>query len=173
MILILFLNLDIDKKGGKSSTHLKSHTLINSWMDDTELVDIWRFHHPSRLMYSWHRKKPTPIFCRLDFFLVSFGISRKIKSSKISPGYRYDHSLILIDLIPFEAKRGKGFWKMNCSHLREKAYVDLIRNAVKYTYEINHEANAHVMWDVIKTAVCGESIKYGTKKKKIYRNRNA
>ena len=32
--------------------------------------------------------------------------------------------------------------------------------------EINHEANPHVMWDVIKTAVRGESIKYGTKKKK-------
>ena len=169
----LVLNLDIDKKGGKSSTHMESQTLINNWMDDTELVDIWRFYHPSSLMYSWHRKRPIPIFCRLDFFLVSYGISGKIKSSNISPGFRSDHTLILIDFIPFEAKRGRGLWKMNSSHLREKAYVYLIKNTIKDTYEIYHESNPRVMWDVIKTAVRGESIKNGTKKKKIRRNRNA
>ena len=102
----------------------------------------------------------------LIFFLVSFGISGKIKSSNISPGFRSDHSLILIDLIPFETKRGKGFWKMNCSHLREKEYVYLIKNTIKTTNEINHEANPHVLWDVIKMAVRGESIKYGSKRKK-------
>ena len=55
---------------------------------------------------------------------------------------------------------------MNCSHLREKTYVDLIKSTITDTYEINHEANPHVKWDVIKTAVRGESIKYGPKKKK-------
>ena len=49
----LVLNLNIDKKGGKSSTHMKSQTLIKNWIGDTELIDIWRFHHPSSLMYSW------------------------------------------------------------------------------------------------------------------------
>ena len=164
----LVLNVDIDKKGGNSTTNTKSQALINDWMDDTELVDIWRFHHPDSRVYSWCRKRPTPLFCRLDFFLVSFGISGKIKSSNISPGFRCDHSLILIDLIPFETKRGKGFWKMNCSHLREKEYVDLIKNTIKTTNEINHEANPHVLWDVIKMAVRGESTDecYGSKRKK-------
>ena len=125
------LNLDIDKMGGNSTTNTKSQALINDWMDDNELVDIWRFHHPDSRVYSWHKKRPTPIFCRLDFFLVPFGISGKIKSSNISPGFRSDQSLILIDLIPFETKRGKCFWKMNCSHLRDKEYVDLNKNTIK------------------------------------------
>ena len=102
----LVLNLDIDKKGGNSTTNTKSQALINDWMDDTEFVDIWRFHHPDSRVYCWDTKRPTPFFCRLDFFLVSFGISGKIKSSNISPGFRSDHSVILIDLIPFETKRG-------------------------------------------------------------------
>ena len=55
---------------------------------------------------------------------------------------------------------------MNCSNLREKAFVDLIKNITKDIYEINHEANHHVMWDVIKTSVKEESIKYGTEKEK-------
>ena len=57
---------------------------------------------------------------------------------------------------------------MNCSHLREKEYVDLIKNTIKTTNEINREANPHVLWDVIKMAVRGESIKYGSKRKKIH-----
>ena len=112
-------------------------------------------------------KRPTPIFCRLDFFLsIIRYLRKKIKSSNISPAFRSDHSLIFIDLIPFETKRGKGFWKMNCSHLREKGYVYLIKNTIKTTNEINHEANPHVLWDVIKMAVRGESINYGSKRKK-------
>ena len=35
---------------------------------DTDLVDIWRQKNPDKFIYTWRRKNPTFIQCRLDFF---------------------------------------------------------------------------------------------------------
>ena len=42
----LVLGLENDKKGGRMTTNKKSQTLINNWMEETDLIDIWRFQHP-------------------------------------------------------------------------------------------------------------------------------
>ena len=73
----LVLDLDLDKKGGIKSTNSKSQCLINNWMEETDLIDIWRFHHPEERIYTWYRTKPTKIFCRLDFFLLSYSLTEK------------------------------------------------------------------------------------------------
>ena len=106
----LVLDLEKDKKGGRRTTNKKSQILINNWMEETDLIDIWRFQHPDSRVFTWHRKRPYPIFCRLDFFLVSYGITENIETSNISPGYKSDHSLISINFFPIMCERGKGFW---------------------------------------------------------------
>ena len=135
-------------------------------MEETELTDIWRSHHPDAATYTWHRKRPSPIFCRLDYFLVSYGITQNIASSSIAPGFRSDHSLVSLNFIPVKCIRGKGFWKLNCSHLKEIGYVNLIKSVIKSICEINVNATLDILWDVVKTVVRGESIKYGSKIKK-------
>ena len=64
----LVLNILIDKKSGTMNINKKSQILINNWMEETELVDIWRFQHPDSRKYTWCRRNPSPVFCRLDFF---------------------------------------------------------------------------------------------------------
>ena len=166
----LVLDLDLDKYGGKKCTNKNAQTVVNNWMEETELVDIWRFHHPQESKFTWHRVKPTKIFCRLDFFLVSYGLTEKIEHSSILPGFKSDHSLICIKFIVQENQRGKGFWKLNCSHLSDLEYVRDIKNVITTTAEINYEANANLLWDTIKMAVRGESIKFGARKKKEINN---
>lgn len=163
----LVLDLNLDKMGGRNITNRKSQILIQNWMDDSDLLDIWRFHHPDSRLYTWHRKNPSKVFCRLDFFIISFGLAEKVESSSIEYGYRTDHSLISINFIPNDNKRGKGLWKLNCSLLRDIDYINLIKNTINRCKEINHEANPNLLWDTIKMSVRGESIKYGTRKKKI------
>ena len=135
-------------------------------MEETELTDIWRSHHPDAATFTWHRKRPSPIFCRLDYFLVSYGITQNIASSSIAPGYRSDHSLVSLKFIPVKCIRGKGFWKLNCSHLKEIGYVNLIKSVIKSTCEINVNATPDILWDVVTTVFRGESLKYGYKIKK-------
>ena len=162
----LVLDLEKDKKGGRRTTNKKSQILINNWMEETDLIDIWRFQHPDSRVFTWHRKRPYPIFCRLDFFLVSYGITENIETSNISPGYKSDHSLISINFIPIMCERGKGFWKLNCSHLKDLDYVKLMKETITDTINMNKNANPNLLWDVVKMTVRGESIKYGSKIKK-------
>lgn len=123
----LVLDLFMDKKGGRDITNQRSQTLVKNWMDESDLIDIWRFQHPDNKIYTWHRKNPSKIFCRLDFFIISFGITEKIESSCIDYGYRSDHSLVGLNFIPHDNQRGKGLWKLNCSHLKDLEYVQLIK----------------------------------------------
>ena len=130
------------------------------------MIDIWRYQHPDESKYTWVRRNPTKIFCRLDFFLISFGLVEKICSSSITSGFRSDHCPIFITLVPFTSKRGRGFWKLNCSLLSDLNYVNKIKNVIKETAENNHNSNPNTLWDVIKLAIRGESIKFGTYRKK-------
>ena len=139
-------------------------------MEETELVDIWRFQHPEDKLFTWHRKNPSNIFCRLDFFLTSFGLSEKIESSDIKYGYKSDHSLIIISYIPYQSVRGKGLWKLNCKHLKDPEYVNRIKQVISETAVINREANPNILWDTIKLSIRGESIKFGARKKKLVNN---
>ena len=97
----IVLNILIDKKSGTMNTNKKSQILINNWMEETELVDIWRFQHLDSRKYTWCRRNPSPVFCRLDFFLVVYGITEKMIKSDIQPGYKSDHSLVSLTFKPF------------------------------------------------------------------------
>ena len=162
----LVLNLLLDKKGGKNSTHTKSQKVVRDWMESTDLVDVWRTLHPNDLKYTWSRARPTKIFCRLDVLLVSHSLIDKIKSSSIVPGYRSDHSAVIFNIELNNIKRGKGYWKMNCSHLKDPGYIDLVKRTISSTAQINKDANPNLLWDTIKMAIRGESIKYGSAQKK-------
>ena len=150
---------------------LSLETLIKNWMEETDLEDIWRMQHPDDKIYTWHRNRPSNIFCRLDFFLISFGLVENIAKSQINCGYKSDHSMISIAFIPHQNKRGTGFWKLNCSLLKDLDYIKTIKETIITTAEINHEANPNLLWDTIKMGVRGESIKYGSLKKKEMNNK--
>ena len=162
----LVLDLMLDKKGGRNTTHIKSQEKIKDWMESTDLVDVWRVQHPNDLKYTWSRSKPTKMFCRLDFFLASHGLFDQIKSSSIIPGYDSDHSAVTLTIELNKIDRGKGYWKLNCSHLKNQDYIDLIKRTITTTAEINKDANPNLLWDTIKMSIRGESIKYGASKKK-------
>ena len=63
----LVLDLNKDKKGGRSKTHSNSVKTLQSFITELSLVDAWRVLNPDISRYTWRRKNPE-IQCRLDFF---------------------------------------------------------------------------------------------------------
>ncbi len=160
------LNLDVDKKGGRRKTHTRSQELVLDWMEDTNLVDIWRTQHVNSQQFTYQTKYPTDIACRLDFFLVSFGLASYIKKSVITHGYLTDHSSIKLIVTTTMQKRGPGFWKMNTSLLRDQEYVNKIKEVIQDTVYNNGNADAALLWETIKLQCRGATIQYGSRKKK-------
>ena len=163
------LDIEIDKKGGINKTNVHAQTVVQTYIEETELVDIWRFHHPEKKQYTWNRKKPSIVQCRLDFFLCSFGLVDSVKKSNIGAGFLSDHSNISLSLYTSKNKRGRGFWKLNCSLLNNLDYVKLIKETIIETVQYNKDTEPSLLWDTIKCQIRGASIKFSSTLKK---NRN-
>lgn len=53
-----------------------------------------------------------------------------LEDCKIVPGYRTDHSGLVLKLNFFEQERGEGYWKFNNSLLKDKAYVEIVHKTI-------------------------------------------
>ena len=160
----LVLNIEKDECGRKTETHKRSNEMIKAWMEETGLVDIWRHKNPERLLFTWRGKRPNLVFSRIDFFLISVGFV-SMSESKITPGYCTDHSTIELGLQTTSNKRGKGFWKLNTSLLRNIDYLANVKAAINEIVH-NNEANPHTLWEVIKLQIRGVSISFSAKLKR-------
>ena len=163
----IVLEMELDRKGGAKTTHFKLQEIIRNWIENYELVDVWRAHHPLVTQYTWCHKKPVPVYSRLDYFLVSFGLLGYIKRSEISPGYKSDHSLIKLNLKTTSNRRGQGFLKLNCSFLEHDKYIKKITTTIQETIENNPNTENPQLWDTLKCWIRGETVAYASKIKSL------
>ena len=167
----LVLDIQKDKQGGRMKTHKNAQEVILNWMEDADMVDIWRRQHINARQYTYHTTHPYDIWCRLDFYLVSFGLIQSIHKSSITHGYLSDHSSVRIILVTSMDPRGPGFWKLNTSVLEDAEYVAKIKEAIQNTVKDNVNADPLLLWDTIKLQCRGNSIEYCSRKKKEKRNK--
>ena len=160
------LNTDMDKRNGLTDTHKKCRDAINNILDIHNMTDIWRIQHPDTKKYTWHSSHKPPIFCRLDYFLISNNLINSIKNSSIKPGYKTDHSFIALNIDFYKLPRGPGYFKFNNSLLLDMEYKNKIKNSISETVLLNNEANPNTLWEVIKGNIRNETIKYSTFKKR-------
>lgn len=160
------LNSEIDKLNGKDNTNKQSTHRLNNILENNDLHDIWRLSNPQTKSYTWHSNTKPPIFCRLDYFLVSQNLINTISNCNISPGYRSDHSFVNLNIDLSRSAKGPGYFKFNNNILLNKEYQNIIRNAINETVQINNAANPNTLWEIIKGTIRNETIKYSAKIKK-------
>ena len=120
------LDVQVDKKGGRPTTHKNSLKEVQNIINSLDLKDIWRVFNPDNKRFTWRRNKPK-IHCRLDFFLTSNSLSLALTKADILPGYKTDNSLITIHLKNKNNPRGPGFWKLDTSFLSNSEHISLIK----------------------------------------------
>ena len=162
----LVLDFKEDKKGGLPRTYQNALKIIQQNCEELNLIDIWRTMNVDKHRYTWRRKKPE-IQCRVDFFLISSDLICDINLADIVPGYKTDHSMILLKKALHHNPRGRGFWKLNTSLLKEEEYLNLIKTTIYQTkneYQSDNSVNPALLWDMIKMKVREKSIVYATAK---------
>ena len=71
---------------------------------------------------------------RLDYILSSQKLSHLVETFFVKPGYRSDHSSVVLE-IKFNAfQRGRGLWKFNNSLLLDKTYVDKVKDTIQQVH---------------------------------------
>ena len=163
--LNLVLDLIVDKQGGTPTTHSNSVKVVKEYMQNNELVDIWRIMHPDILRYTWKKIKPKPIFERLDYILVSEVLQQFVTESDIIPSHCSDHAIPTLSFDFNTFKRGPGYWKLNTSLLRDKTYVEAINKVIDIELEQETKSKKE-KWELMKLSIRNTSLQYSARKKK-------
>ena len=131
---------DIDTLNISNKQNTKSNECISKLKDDLDLYDPWRHYNENSKIYTWHNSRNQ--HSRLDYFLVSPNIINQTFSTAIKPGYRSDHSLVIMNIKLTDQIKGKGLWKFNNSLLKNEDYTNEIKECISDTLNRYKAPNA-------------------------------
>ena len=143
-------------------------------MEENSLVDVWRLFNEDVRAYTWKRMNPVRKQARLDYFLINETCLEYVMDTNINPGYRTDHSSILLKLKFINNERGRGYWKFNNSLLKNKDYIKLVKYTIqelKDTYKTNDEQatyntefsiNDQLFLETLLMIIRGNTIQYSS-----------
>ena len=85
------------------------------------LIDICRPRHPNDLKYTRTEKSRNGLIqSRLDYWLLSEGLSYLVTNSIIKQSKQSDHSFVKVEIeLSGTQVRGPGYWKFNNNQLRD------------------------------------------------------
>lgn len=119
---------------------------------------------------------------RLDIFLISNSLSNLVENCSIKPGYRSDHSIVLLELKFNPFTKGRGLWKFNNTLLSDKEYVvkvkDIIQsvssqyldNVESGNFQCKSGIDESLFFEVLMMEIRGATISYSTYRKKVRNN---
>jgi exonuclease III len=171
MILAGDLNTHLaseDKHGDKYIETEFAKKLTNQ-MQEYGLTDIWRINNPDYKRYTWRRVTCKGISqSRLDYFLISESLTYLTTKCEIQHALYSDHNPVHLQISSEnENKRGRGFWKLNTSLLRDNNYIKLINELIdKETPNLNKLEDKGLMWDTFKMLIRSSTISYASNKAK-------
>ena len=160
-------DITIDKSGGTLTP--KQHMLdkIEQLLYNFNLCDVWRIKNPNIRRYTWRKKLPELIQCRLDFWLISTSLYDDVTECDILPSIRSDHSAITLNFEKIPRENTKlNLWKFNKTLLIDENYVsDMKHNLQLWKTEYAHE-DKRVHWELLKYKIRQFTIKYSKQKKR-------
>ena len=156
----------IDKSGGSSKhSSQKCQKYLNSICNDYGLCDIFRLAKGEDKIFT-HFNKKSKTASRLDFFLIDDSlVNFPICFPNASHGFMSDHSYISLYIKGSTNDRGRGYWKLNNSHLDNEDFVNEIRNIIQDTANSSYDSY-NGLWDTIKFKIKDFAIKFGAKLKR-------
>jgi exonuclease III len=118
-------NLDV-RNYASTPSRQKTRKRINEFIANNNMYDVFRELYPDKRQYTWRRFNSVKQ-SRLDYFLVSETLLNDVFDVKVEPGYRSDHSFVILSINKSEFLRDRPFYKFNNSLLRDEIYVREIK----------------------------------------------
>ena len=128
----------------------KSQTAILDMMEELYYADIWRTMYPENKRYSWFKLKPNKIASRLDYSLISNGLVDNCVDAFYGTGILTDHSAFYLLLELNQNERGRGYWKMNTSHLIKPDFMEMMNSFLDQFLIENENMEIIRKWELLK-----------------------
>ena len=124
------LVMDLDTGNYKHVNNPKARMAVKELLNEQEYLDAWRLLNEDTKGFTWKILNPLRKQARLDYLLISWFMFLYLNYCKIVPGYRTDHSGVVLKLNFFEQERGKGYWMLNNSRLKDRNYVEIVHKTI-------------------------------------------
>lgn len=111
------LNDNLDRWPNRSND---SNAYMMDFMNERDVVDIWRYKNPTVKEFTWKNKQGT-LQSHIDYWLVSDSLSEYITTVKMLPTPLKDHKSIFIELGMSASRQSKtvnSYWKLNNTLIR-------------------------------------------------------
>ena len=139
---------------------------IEQLQSELDLHDIWRIKNPTIRSFTWSQSNPL-VLSRLDYWLISNSLSDNVYNVDMISAIKTDHSAIIIEFQDVDDKvKVPGFWKLNCSLLNDKQYVDEVNLLLPAWLQKGKQelSDPRSVWDWVKYNVKKYSRQYSMSK---------
>lgn len=155
----------LDKYGGDVNNCTNKYTEeLKTVLEVYELCDVIRLFYDNKKVYTRVQRSPV-IMSRIDHWFVSAQLSGSIRTAKVTPGIKSDHSIIEMEINLNSNEKGKGLWKFNADLLRDNEYTTYINNYIdELKLETNELADKGIRWEYIKCKIREFTIQFAIKK---------
>ncbi|CAI5636845.1 unnamed protein product [Oreochromis niloticus] len=154
-------NVVLDHRIDTTSTNGSKKSLarmVNTFMKEQGMVDVWREHHPLDKEYT-HYSKTHNTYSRIDYVLMNRWDLHRVNECTIGVADISDHCAIHLKL-NLNSRRRHTCWRLNLSCLNKKETKDQIKKDIKQYIEENstEEISPTVFWDAFKAVLRGKLI---------------
>ncbi len=147
-------------KSQSDTTANPSSKLLNKFITELNLIDLWRIQNTKSKDFSNRHKT----FSRIDYIFLSPSLISSNSSISILPILLSDHSAVLCSVPLSYVKAKSPRWRFNISLLSNQTFITSLKEYIKEFLEINmlSDVDPQIMWEMTKCAIRGFCISFSS-----------
>ncbi len=154
------LGPELDRPSGSDISHPRSRKVIQRFMFELNLKDIWRLGNLTKREYSCHSASHNTYGC-IDYFLISSLIASRVNSCAYKSILISDHSLILLNYSAAAAFRGQPIWRLKPHWLQIPKFMEYVGTNIDDYFLFNtNETSTSIRWEAFKAFIRGQMMGY-------------
>lgn len=142
------LDPKLDRSTGIDASHPQSRNIINQYIKDLNLSDVWRLQNPTKKEFSCYSSS-FHTYSRIDYFLISKDLIDYISNCKYSSIVLSDHASLSLKYTLRTIIKSPSRWRLNIKWLHNPEFLDFVGNQIDIFFEFNtNQTSASIRWEV-------------------------
>ena len=155
-----------DRSTGSDSSHVKTRKVIQQFMKDLNLLDIWRHLNPTSTAYSCY-SSTYRTHSRIDYFLISAELLTKIADCQYHAIVISDHAAVSLVYTNDKIANVPPKWRLQVGWLQDPSFIEFLGNQIEMYFETNRsETSACIRWEAFKAFIRGQIMGFCSSKSK-------
>lgn len=122
-----------DRSTGIDKTHTKARKLIQEFMKDLNLSDVWRDLNPAAESYSCYSGMHQT-YSRIDYFLISAQLLNKITDCIYHSIVISDHAAVSLSYKTTKFIKNPPRWRFQIGWLRDPEFIEYMNKQIDLHY---------------------------------------